>query len=269
MARRIVFTNNGFWKYSWAHLVMSMTESYRWVMQSEGPKTMGIQQRSSALSLTQRDFSSFSESFDDVMHCRWWDLQSLCNLTLRNVVFKVFHNLFMHFHTLESLCPSLLLRDSASLMAHFHWAVQFDTVRYGMQLCPFPLSEVVNGTKIANRTVPLFLVPFRWGTKHSKGYQKGGAKLTAEVDWLNRIVTFAWYKGIKLLHSFRSAVFGLLHQSAQTQKNTTVYCIILYFHTENSRFSICVLVRSCELVKRHCPKTRVIFKILLLFCHEM
>ncbi len=33
MARRIVFTDSGFWKYSWAHLVMSMTESCRWVMQ--------------------------------------------------------------------------------------------------------------------------------------------------------------------------------------------------------------------------------------------
>ncbi len=26
MARWIVFTDSGFWKYSWAHLVMSMTE---------------------------------------------------------------------------------------------------------------------------------------------------------------------------------------------------------------------------------------------------
>ncbi len=52
---------------------------------SEGPKTTGIQQRSSALSLTHRDFSSLFESFDDVMHCIWWDLQSLCNLTLKNV----------------------------------------------------------------------------------------------------------------------------------------------------------------------------------------
>ncbi len=33
MARRIVFTDNGFWKYFWAHLVMSMIESCRWVMQ--------------------------------------------------------------------------------------------------------------------------------------------------------------------------------------------------------------------------------------------
>ncbi len=94
MARQIVFTDSGFWKYSWAHLVMSMTESCRWVMQ--GLKTTVIQQRPSALSLTHRDFSSFSESFDDVMHCRLWNLQSLCNLTLRNVVFK---NLFTHSST--------------------------------------------------------------------------------------------------------------------------------------------------------------------------
>ncbi len=33
MARRIVITDSGFWKYSWAHLVMSMTVSCRWVMQ--------------------------------------------------------------------------------------------------------------------------------------------------------------------------------------------------------------------------------------------
>ncbi len=33
MARRIVFTDRGFWKYSWAHLVMSMTESCWWLMQ--------------------------------------------------------------------------------------------------------------------------------------------------------------------------------------------------------------------------------------------
>ncbi len=75
--------------------IMPMSDA----VSSEGPKTTGIQQRSSALSLTHRDFSSFSVSFDDVMHCRWWDLQSLCNLTLRNVDFKVFHNRFTHSFT--------------------------------------------------------------------------------------------------------------------------------------------------------------------------
>ncbi len=75
--------------------IMPMSDA----VSSEGPKTTGIKQRSSALSLTHRDFSSFSESFDDVMHCRWWDLQSICHLMLRNVVFKVFHNLFTHSFT--------------------------------------------------------------------------------------------------------------------------------------------------------------------------
>ncbi len=91
----IVFTDSGFWKYSWAHLVMSMTESCQWVMQC---RLRARRSQHSNKGLWSCPFS-FSESFDDVMHCRWWDLQSLCNLTLRNVVFKVFHNLFTHSFT--------------------------------------------------------------------------------------------------------------------------------------------------------------------------
>ncbi len=51
--------------------IMPMSDA----VSSEGPNTTGraSKKRSSALSLTHRDFSSFSESFDDVMHCRWWD----------------------------------------------------------------------------------------------------------------------------------------------------------------------------------------------------
>ncbi len=59
-----------------------------------------------------------SETVEDVMHCRWWDLQSLCNSMLRNVVFKVLHNRFTQ--RLESLCPSLLLRASACLRHPFY-----------------------------------------------------------------------------------------------------------------------------------------------------
>ncbi len=40
------------------------------------------------LSLAHRDFSSFSEYFDGVMNCRWWDLQSLCNLTWQTLFLK-------------------------------------------------------------------------------------------------------------------------------------------------------------------------------------
>ncbi len=65
MARRIVFTNSGFWKYV-NDRIMPMSDA----VSSEGPKTRSIQQRSFALSLTHRDFYSFSESFDDVKNFR-------------------------------------------------------------------------------------------------------------------------------------------------------------------------------------------------------
>ncbi len=100
MARRIMFTDSGYWKYSWAHLVMSMTESCRWVMEcllrAQRPQAFNKGLQPCPL---RRDLSSFSESFDDVMHCRWWDLQSFCNLTLRNMFLKIFHNIFTRSFT--------------------------------------------------------------------------------------------------------------------------------------------------------------------------
>ncbi len=84
--------------------IMPMSDA----VSSEGPKTMGIQQRSSALSLTHRDFSSFSESFDDVMHCRWWDLQSLCNLTYSTIFLRTLSQIGepLPIFTSERLCLS-------------------------------------------------------------------------------------------------------------------------------------------------------------------
>ncbi len=69
ICRWIVFTDSGFWKYSWAHLVMSNDRimSMSDAVSSESPKTTGIQLRSSSLSLTRRDFSSFSESFEKML----------------------------------------------------------------------------------------------------------------------------------------------------------------------------------------------------------
>ncbi len=68
MARQIVFTNSGFWNIpgNVNDRVMPMSDA----VSSEGPKTTGIQQRSSALFLTHIDFSSFSEYVYDVMYCR-------------------------------------------------------------------------------------------------------------------------------------------------------------------------------------------------------
>ncbi len=70
MARWIVFTDSGFWKNYWVINVNDRIMPMSDAVLSEGPRTKGIQQRSSALSITHRDFSNFSQSFDDVMHCR-------------------------------------------------------------------------------------------------------------------------------------------------------------------------------------------------------
>ncbi len=73
MAQWTVFTDSGFWMYSWAHLVMSVTESCRWLMQCR------LRAQRQWASNKEWDVSSFSESFDAVMHCRWccWSLESL------------------------------------------------------------------------------------------------------------------------------------------------------------------------------------------------
>ncbi len=50
--------------------------------------------------------------------------------------------------------------------------VGFGTVQYGTQLFMFPLSEVVNGTKIANGTVPLFWYPSAGVPSAAKGTKR-------------------------------------------------------------------------------------------------
>ncbi len=56
----------------------------------------------------------------DVMHSRWWDLQSLCNLTSRNVVFKVFQNIFTHSFTDWRASAHLYFWETASLRHTFY-----------------------------------------------------------------------------------------------------------------------------------------------------
>lgn len=79
----------------WLHTVISMTESCMFLMQC------CWRVRNSQASntdfwpwpLADRDFPRFSESFD-IMHCRWWDVKSLHNFTLRKIIQKLFYNLW-------------------------------------------------------------------------------------------------------------------------------------------------------------------------------
>ncbi len=128
MARRIVFTDNNLVSITFLEVFLGPFSNVNnrimpmsGAVSSEGPKTTGIQQRSPALSLTHKDFSSFSESFDDVMHCRWWDLQSLCNLMLRNVA--LFHRLLHSFPQFYSLNKLTLVEESQSQSADYSWHI--------------------------------------------------------------------------------------------------------------------------------------------------
>ncbi len=60
-----------------------------------------------------------------------------------------------------------------------------------MQLFPFPLAEVVNDTKIVNRTVPLFWHPSVGVPSTGKGTKRVELNSRQDVDWFTRIVTCA------------------------------------------------------------------------------
>ncbi len=93
-----VFTDSGFWKYSWAHLVMSMTESCRWGMQchlrAQRPWASNKALRPCPL---RTEISPVSLNLL-MMLCTVDDEICKAFVIWRWVTlfFKVFHNLFMH-----------------------------------------------------------------------------------------------------------------------------------------------------------------------------
>ncbi len=112
--------------------------------------------------------------------------------------------------------------------------VWYSTVSYTIISVSVPLAEVGNGTKIANRTVPIFWYPSVGVPSTGKGTKRVELNSLQNVDWLTRIVTCVWYKGIKLLltftHSFRSAVFGLRYYF-RVRKHKT-YNRVYYIFTQ-------------------------------------
>lgn len=68
-----VFTENGCWKHSWAHTVISTTESCLFLMHC----CRHNQRLFRDVSLAYTDFSRFFESFNDIRHYEWWKHQSL------------------------------------------------------------------------------------------------------------------------------------------------------------------------------------------------
>ncbi len=115
MARRIVFNDSGFWKYSWAHLVMSMTvmqchlRARRPRVSNKGLRPCPLHTEISPVSL---ELLILLCTVDDEI-CKAFAIWCWGTLFLK-------YTLYTLFHRLESLCPSLLLRDSASLRHPFY-----------------------------------------------------------------------------------------------------------------------------------------------------
>ncbi len=116
MAWPIVFTNSGFWKYSWAHLVMSMTESCWWVMQcrlrAQRPRPCPLCTEMYPVSL---NLLMMLCTIDD-------EICTADDETLRNVVFKVFHNLFKHSFTDWRLLCHLYFWETLPLQDIFFYS---------------------------------------------------------------------------------------------------------------------------------------------------
>lgn len=74
-AWRTVFTDSDFCKHPWAHAVMFMTQSWLF-FKCRAWWSQAILYWFLTLSLANRDFSRFSESFDNIIYCSWSDLHS-------------------------------------------------------------------------------------------------------------------------------------------------------------------------------------------------
>ncbi len=85
--------------------------------------------------------------FNLISHCVYTSPKNVTPYTLPYTVF---------LNTTRPYCPSV---GPINGLFPLSGAVRYSTVQYGTQLFPFPQSEVVNGTKIANCTVPLFWYP--------------------------------------------------------------------------------------------------------------
>lgn len=77
------------WRCSWACAVISITDSFIW--EPENLRHLIVIFR--LISCALRHFCRFSESVDNIIDCRWWDIQSLHNLMLRDIILKWFYNL--------------------------------------------------------------------------------------------------------------------------------------------------------------------------------
>ncbi len=123
MARWIVFTDNVFWKYSWAHVVISITVAFLYVMQCRLRA-----RRSRASSMVFRPWPLRTEIVPDSLNL-WMILCTVDDDNFKLFAIFLWETPFWYcstmFHTaalgeLVILFPSWLLRDTATLRGSFY-----------------------------------------------------------------------------------------------------------------------------------------------------
>ncbi len=122
MARRTVFTDSGFWKYSWAHLVMSMTESCRWVMQCHLRAQRPRQSNKGLQHCPLRtDISPVSLNLLMMLCTIAYELCKALAIWRWGTLSLKYSTIFLHtLSQIREPMPSLLLRDSAFLRHPFY-----------------------------------------------------------------------------------------------------------------------------------------------------
>ncbi len=94
MARWIVFTDNVFWKYSWAHVVISITVAFLYVMQCRlGPR------RSRASSMVFRPWPLRTEIVPDSLNL-WMILCTVMMITSNSLQFFLWETPFWYCSTI-------------------------------------------------------------------------------------------------------------------------------------------------------------------------
>ncbi len=122
MARRTVFTDSGFWKYSWAHLVISITESCQWVMQchlrAQRPRASNKGLQHCPL---RTEISPVSLNLLMMLCTIAYELCKAFAIWHWGTLFLKYSTIFLHtLSQIREPLPSLLLRDSAFLRHPFY-----------------------------------------------------------------------------------------------------------------------------------------------------
>lgn len=132
-----VFTENGYWKRSWAHTVSFTTESYLLLMHCCWRNQILL--LFFYLSLAYTDFSKLFELINDNMYNRWWKSQSILDWDV--LLWNCSKTNLFNLHNFSKFYPPVLLlnifHDTKSIPVQTGWL----DVAFLCEACMFSLCQ--------------------------------------------------------------------------------------------------------------------------------